>query len=165
MNTHREFLFPESDKSLWNFHFAIMKRRRIALSSQLHCFTFDLGKLCCQKLQRMTWQHFASCIWGVEKGNEERRGVHENKNADLARKALANRLLHCKACFTVVQRFFSVYWVVVREEVSAMLGFSAHSPHNSRHSCHLVWDILNPNGTADKKSYVAPWACVLYCLH
>lgn len=62
----------------------------------------------------------------------------------------------CKACVAVVQRFDSICWVVVREETSAMLGFSEHSPHNSRHFCHQVWDILNPNDTADKKSYVAP---------
>lgn len=48
-----------------------------------------------------------------------------------------------------------VCWVVVRDEARAMLGFLEHSPHNSRHSCHLVWDILNPSDTADKKSYVA----------
>lgn len=38
---------------------------------------------------------FLCCFWGGEKRKEQRReGMHESKNADLARKALANRLLH-----------------------------------------------------------------------
>lgn len=38
---------------------------------------------------------FLCCFWGVTKGKEQRReGMHESKNADLARKVLANRLLH-----------------------------------------------------------------------
>lgn len=45
----------------------------------------------------------------------------------------------------------------VGESESYVWFFSEHSPHNSRHCCHPVWDILNPSDTTDNKSYVVSW--------
>lgn len=132
INNHHKILFPEGDRSFWNFDFAIVERREISLSSPLRCFTFDLRKLFYQELQ-MTWQHFASSVsaeWKRERKKKWKVCMKAKEAAKLKESSKTlksggktNGWMYLQSCLFSVRRTGSVCWVVVREEVRAMLGF------------------------------------------